>query len=262
MSIQKFPIATVNKIRQYIQSALLLTDAEQQSQIWANLDEAAEPPEPESLDDLSGLFNFGGLTPEEIALPTGQWRISTVNPADAIVKLPGLWLKPGFRLVSFVCREKEFGKGAVFAVPEAYSTTAWLEQAIAKSQDIQPLIPEGASPDLMEVIDGDRSAASFLLASLLRRELKEFGAAGKQCDWSCHRVIDAIPSQVKWHWQGNPPKDLAPKVKLLPDSQAATEFFTCRIQAPIAIFRHVDQYPAKQYKGSSFDKAIAGAYRY
>ncbi len=262
MSIQKFPIATVNKVRQYIQNALLLTDVEQQSQIWANLGDTEEPPEPVSLDDLSGLFQFGGLIPEEIVLPTGQWVISAVNPGDAIVKLPGLWLKPGFRLVSFMYREEGTGKGAVFAVPESYSTIARLEQAIAKSQDIsRPPFPEGASQEVMEAIDGDQSAASFLLASLLRRELKEFGALGKQCDWRYHRVIDAIPPQVKWRWQGDPPKDLAPKVKLLPDSQAATEFFTCRIQAPIAIFRHLDQYPAKQYKGSSMDKAIAAAYR-
>ena len=262
MSIQKFPIATVNKVRQYIQTALALTDTERQSQLWANLADAEEPPEPESLDDLSGLFQFGGLAPEEIPTSTGQWSISTVNPADAIVKLPGLWLKPGFRLVSFVYREKETGKGAIFAVPESYSTTTLLEQATAKSRDIlQPPVPEGASDDFMAAIDGDSSAASFLLASVLRRELREFGALGKQCDWSYHRVIDAIPSQVKWHWQGNPPRDLAPKVKLLPDDQAATEFFTCRIKSPIAIFRHLDQYPAKQYGAKQTDRAIAAAYR-
>ena len=262
MSLQKFPIATVNKVRQYIQNALVLTDAERQSRIWANLDDAEDPPEPQFLDDLSGLFHFGGLAPEEIVLPTAQWVISTVNPGDAIVKLPGLWLNPGFRLVSFIYRAEGTGKGAIFAVPESYSTIAWLEQAIAKSQDIvQPPNPEGASQDFMEAIDGDQSAASFLLASLLRRELKEFGALGTQCDWRYHRVIDAIPPQVKWRWQGDPPQDLAPKVKLLPNDQAATEFFTCRIQAPIAIFRHVDQYLAKQYQGSSLDKAIAAAYR-
>ena len=262
MSIQKFPIATVNKVRQYIQTALTLTDTERQSQVWANLDDAEDPPEPASLDDLSGLFNFGGLAPEEITTPTGHWLISTANPADAVIKLPGLWLKPGLRLVSFVYRDAGAGKGAVFAVPESYSTTAWLERAIAKSRDIsQPPLPEGAIATVMEAIDGDRSAASFLLASLLRRELQEFGALGKQCDWSYHRVIDAIPPQAKWRWQGDPPKDLAPKVRLLPDQQAATEFFTCRVQSPIAIFRHLDQFPAKQYQAKSIDRAIGTAYR-
>jgi hypothetical protein len=257
MSIQKFPIATVNKVRQYIQNALALTDTERQSQVWASLDDTEEPPEPESLDDLSGLFSFGGLAPEEIRTPTGHWQLSTVNPADAVIKLPGLWLKPGFRLVSFIYRQTGAGRGAVFAVPEAYSTTDWLEKSIAKSRDmLQPPAPEGAIA-AMEAIAGDQSAASFLLASVLRHELEEFGALGQQCNWSHHRVIDTIPPQLNWQWQGDPPKDLAPKVRLMPDNQAATEFFTCRVQNPIAIFRHLDQYPAAQYQAKRTDRAIA-----
>ncbi|MBD3880789.1 hypothetical protein IFO70_03365 [Phormidium tenue FACHB-886] len=261
MSLQKFPLATVSKIRQYIQNTLALTDTEQQLQVWTGLDDL-EPPEPTSLDDLSGLFQFGGLDPEEITIPIGHWQISTVNPADALLKLPGLWLRPEFRLVSFLYRDAEAGKGAVFAVPQDYSTTAWLEKAMSKSRDItQPPQPEGAIASFMEAVDGDGSAASFLLASLLRRELEEFGALGQHRDWSHHRIIDAIPPQAKWRWQGNPPKDLAPKARLLPDGQAATEFFTCRLKSPVAIFRHLDQYPLRQYKSSNLDKPIAAAYR-
>jgi hypothetical protein len=262
MSIQKFPLATVNKIRQYIQNALILTETEQQSQVWAGLNETEEPPEPESIDDLSGLFTFGGLEPEEVLAPRGHWFISTVNPAAALSKLPGLQLKPAYRWVSYLYRDQREGRGLVLAMPESLSTTACLEKALIKSQDsAQPPLPEGALENFMDAIDGDRSAASFLVASLLRRELQEFGALGQRCNWSYHRLIDVVPPQANWRWQGEPLPDLSPKVKVLPNGQAATEFFTCRTRNPVALYRHLDQYGVENYQPNSLDKAIAAAYR-
>jgi hypothetical protein len=262
MSIQKFPLATVNKIRQYIQDALTLTDADQQSQMWAGLDETEDPPQPESLDDLSGLFTFGGLSPEEFSPSTGHWVISTVNPAATLVKLPSLWLKPDFRWVSYLYQNQQEGVGLVFAVPEVLSTMSWLENALAKSRDLQhPPAPEGALGHFMEAIDGDRSPASFLLASILRRELQEFGVQGSRRSWFHHRIIDTVPPQAKWRWEGEAPKDLSPKVKVLPDGQAAVELFTCRVQKPVALYRHLDQYSVKHYKPNAIDKAIAVPYR-
>ena len=262
MSIQKFPLATVNKIRRYIQDVLALTDSEQQSQLWAELGETEEPPEPESLDDLSGLFTFGGLAPEELSELDGSWLISTVNPAATLLKLSGLRLKPELRWVSYLYRNQQEGRGLVFAVPESLSTISQLEKSLVKSQDIsQPPQPEGALGHFMEALEGDRSPGSFLLASLLHRELQEFGALGKRCNWSHHRLIETPPPQVKWRWETEQPKDFSAKVKVLPDGQAATEFFTCRVQNPIALYRHLDQFPVGHYKPNSLDKAIALAYR-
>ncbi|MBW4662554.1 MAG: hypothetical protein KME15_28240 [Drouetiella hepatica Uher 2000/2452] len=262
MSIQKFPLATVNKIRRYIQDVLALADTEQRSQVWADLGETEEPPEPESLDDLSGVFTFGGLAPEEVATSQGRWQLSTVNPAATLLKLSGLRLKSELRWVSYLYRAQQEGRGLVVAVPESLSTISLLEKPLAKHQDIDhPPQPEGALDHFMDAIEGDRSPGSFLLASLLHRELQEFGALGKRCNWSHHRLVEVPPPQVKWRWQGEQPKDWSAKVKVLPDGQAATEFFTCRVQNPIALYRHLDQFPAAHYNPSSLDKAIAIAYK-
>jgi hypothetical protein len=260
MAIQKFPLAAVSKVRQYIQNALALVEIEQQSYTWTSLQETDELPEPESLDDLSSVFSFGGLSAEELPAPnsSGRWFVSTVNPAAALLKLPVLRLKPEFRLVSYLCRTKHEGIGVVFAVPEALSTTAQLEEALANSGTIaQPPQPKGRMKHFMEAIEGDCSPTSFLIASIVRRELQEFGAWGQRCSWSHHRLIDTIPPRVKWQWQTSQPKDLSPKVKVISDGQAAVEFFTCRIHHPIAIYRHLDYYPATQYKPNSLDKAVA-----
>jgi hypothetical protein len=264
MSIQKIPLAAVQKVRQYIQDTLNLVDTEQQSQTWIRLDDTDELPEPESLDDLSGVFTFGGLSTEDIANPSshGSWFVSTVNPAAPLLKLPGLRLRPGFRLVSYLYRADKDGVGLVFAIPEALGTTAQLEKALVGSGGIAQIPkPEGALPHFMQAIEGDRSSTSFVIASVLRRELQEFGTLGQRCSWSRHRLIETVPSQVRWQWRIEQPKNLSPKVKILPDGQAMVEFFTCRVSDGVAIYRHLDQYPTEHYQPNSLDKALAVAQR-
>jgi hypothetical protein len=261
MSIQTFSLATVEKIRRFIQNALAVADTEQQSQTWASSEGEDELPEPESLDDLSGVFTFGGLSADEITSPNlreTQWFVSTVNPAAALLKMPGLQVKPGWRLTGYLYRMDKDGVGLIFAVPEALSTTAQLEKALAASGNIfQPPKPDGALSHMMDAIEGDRSPLSFMIASILRREFQEFGALAQRRNWSYHRLIETVPSQVQWQWQTDQPRDLSPKVKVLPNGQAGVEFFTCRVNKPFTIFRHLDQYPANQYSAKGADKAIA-----
>jgi hypothetical protein len=260
MSIQKFPLETLKKVRQHLQATLSLVNTEKQSKTWAGLDKDNDLPEPESLDDLSGIFAFGGLSEEDLSSSTSRnsWFVSTVNPGDALLKLPGLHLRPEFRLVSYLYRDGEDGTGLVFAVPESFSTMAYLEEPLQSCGNLsRPPHPNKALPHFMEAIDGDRSPLSFMIASLFRRELQEFGAIGKQCQWNHHQFIDALPLQTNCQWRVDPPpKDFSPKVKVFPDGQAAVEFFTYRVGKPIVIYRHLDQYSAQKYKPNSFDKAV------
>ena len=39
--------------------------------------------------------------------------------------------------------------------------------------------------------------------------------------------------------------------------RATTEFFTCRIASPVAIYQHIDHYEADHYKVNSVSGAIA-----
>lgn len=266
MSIQKFPLEALKKIRQYIQNNLSLADVERQPQTWTGLEDPDdELPEPESVDDLSGIFAFRGQFPEDASTSQarGRWFISTVNPGTALLKLPGLRLKPELRLISYLYRSDEEGTGIILAVPESLSTTAYLEKARQISNTLNQVPkPEGALPHFMEAIEGDRSPISFVVASLVRREFQEFGAIGKRCNWSHHRLIDAIPPQAKCQWRlEHPPQDLAPKAKVSPDGQAAVEFFSYRSGSTVVLYRHFDQYVAGQYKPNSTDKAIGIIHR-
>jgi hypothetical protein len=259
LSLQKLPLAALQQVRQYIQSTIAVADTEQRFQAWAKLDDFEDLPEPESVDDLSSVFAFGSLAAESPQRGS-RWAVSTVNPAAALAKLPGLNLKAGMRMVSYVFQGREEGVGIVWALPEAMSTTAALERVI--SGDVsRPPKPGGAFDHFMGAVEGDRSAASFMVATLLRRELEEFGATGKRVNWSQHQLIEAVPSQAKWQWKGQPPADLSIKVKGMPDGRAAIEFFTCRVTNPVSIVRHVELYPAESYIAESQNQTIALAQR-
>ena len=256
MSIQKLPLAALQQVRQYIKSTITLTDVDQKFQDWAMLEDFEDLPEPASVDNLSSIFSFGSLSVEQVP-SQGSWVVSTVNPGAALVKLPGLSLKPGVRMVGYVYRAKEDGVGVVWAVPEQLSTTVLLEKAIASTQPSHQPQPEGALDHFMEAVTGDRSAVSFMVASLLRRELEEFGAVGQRCTWSQHTLIDALPLPPdQWQWKHQQPTDMAPKVKIMPDGQAAVEFFSWRTTHPIALFRHIELYPPEMYVSKSQNQEI------
>jgi hypothetical protein len=263
MPIQTISLDACQKIRQHIVNALRVPNAENYPRSQALNDD--ELPEPDSLSDLGSLFSLGGMPELETYAPNcnGQWFISAADPGAALMKLPGLKLKPTWRLVTYLLRSGTDGMGAVWAVPETLSTTAHLQKALIGGNPVAVGVlqipqPNGCLTDVMDSLEGDRSPLSFVIASILRHELKEMGALGKSCDWSHHRLITALPSQRSWQWRvPTPPKDLSPKVMIYPDTRATTEFFTCRIAAPVAIYQHVDQYAADHYKANSISRAIA-----
>ncbi len=263
MSVQKIPLDTVQKIRQHIKSMLVLPDSENNPKSWSNYENLEDLPEPELLGDLGDLFNVGGTIEEASRAPNnrGKWFVSASNPGAALLKLPGLRLAADTRLISYLYRLQDSGIGATWAVPEDCSTTAHLEKALEASDRTRAPQPLGALGDLMDAVEGDRSPASFVVASILRRELREFGALGKACNWSYHHIVSTLPIKVQWQWRIDTPKDLSPKVRIFPDGRAVIEFFTCRTAAPIAIFQHVDQYPANGYKAVSIDRPVAVAAR-
>jgi len=255
MTIKKYPLSSIQKVRKYLLRALVLPDVEQEERD----DPTEDIPEPESLDDLSGIFTFGGtpLAQNPPAMIQDEWFVSTVNPGACLIKLPGLQIKPEYRLVSYLFRADGNGMGVVWAVPEAFSTMTELERAMAGHATMaQVPKPEKAVDNFMAAIAGDRSHSSFLMASILRRELQEFGALGDRQTWSHHELIDDIPPG-NWNWRTAQPKDLWPKVKLLPNGQAAVEFFSYHRSQPKTLYRHLDQYAADSYLSKSQDNVLA-----
>ncbi len=262
MSSQQFPISSLQTLRRALKQQLLLPASEQTPSVAA----AEEMPEPDSLATLSTLFRQGGITHTEGSVPNanGRWFISTVDASSALKQLPGISLKPNYCLVTYLYRIRRsnmnHGGSMTWAMASQLSTTSHLEAALATAGDYTaPPCPEGALPNYMNAITGNLTAGSFLIASILQRELEEFGRCGKFHRWQHHRLIGHLPKQRDWRWRVEPPKSLAPKVHSLPNGKIAVEFYTCRMVPPIGIFRHVDRYPANSYVAKVSNHAIAAA---
>lgn len=262
MAVQRFSLDVVQKVQQYIQSQLTLPPSEQQP-VSTDAERAliVETVPPSSLDALGDLFRVGGFGDDEGAAPNaeGRWFISTVDPAGAVVKLPGLLVKDKVRLVTYLQRQSTGGMGVTWALPELMSTTAELEAAIESAGvGAIPPHPKGALGNVMDGIEGDRSPASYIAASILLREFKEFGRSGNNCRWTHHRLVTAVPPNKPWKWRiQKPMTDLSPKIQIKEDKSVMVEFFSCRTAPPIALFRHLDQYVAKSYRPKAHDQVIA-----
>lgn len=256
MTARKISLEALQKVRQRLRNALTLPESENRPRSWSSYDEADEMSAPESVGELGDLFNFGNPLQEVTYAPNtrGQWFISSINPGAALIALPGLRLRQGLRLVCYLQRTQDSGIGMTWAVPEHLSTTQQLEQTLKQHGNPHPT---GALEDVMLAMEGDRDPGSFLLASLLRRELRELGSIGKSCRWSHQRLITDLPHSALWQWRVPVPKDLSPKVQVLPSGEAAVEFFTCRTIPPFAIFHHFDQYVPGHYKAVGLNRAIA-----
>ena len=261
MSSQQFPINSLRTLRRSLKRQLVLPTCEHTPD-----SELAEMPEPNSLATLSNLFRKGEITHAEGSTPnvTGQWFISTVDASTAIKSLPGIALKPNYCLVTYLYRirraKANHGGSVTWAMTQQSSTTANLEAALTLAGDHNtPPYPEGALHNYMAAITGNLTPGSFVVASILQRELQEFGRCGQFHRWHNHRLVGTVPKQQEWQWRMEQPKHLAPRVHKLPSGKMAVEFYTCRIVPPIRIFRHVDRYSGNSYVAKSNDQVIAAA---
>ncbi|WOD38140.1 hypothetical protein [Nodosilinea sp. E11] len=260
MSFQRYPLSTVQKVSQFIRETLVLPPHEQQpGTIAVEADE--DGPLPDSLNALGDLFRVGDMPEDNIPAPNaeGRWFVSTIDPAEALAKLPGLWIRPGIRLVTYLRQDSNGGLGNTVALPGLLSTTEYLEDAISKVTADQPPAPMGALPSLMAGIEGDGSLASFLAASIFTREVREFGRFNRYARWTHHRFVAAPPPQIPWQWRTKIPEDFSPKVVLRQDAEVIVEFYSCRVQKPIALFRHLDRYPPNTYTANNQDQVVAVA---
>jgi len=260
MSFQRYPLTAVQKISQMLRTALVLPPSEQQPGPTQVNDAEENDGIPDSLNALGDLFRVGDLPEDNLPAPNqdGRWFVSTVDPAAALAQLPGLWIRPGLRLVTYLRQDSKGGIGSTIAIPSILSSTEQLERAIEKvTPDIPAPAPEGSLKTLMESLEGDGSLLSFLASSLFVREIREFGRFGAYARWTHHRFVQTPPAQVTWQWRAQVPDDFSPKVVLRPDGEVTVELYSCRVQKPVTLFRHLDRYHPNSYLATNQDQVIA-----
>lgn len=202
------------------------------------------------------------------------WSKSRHDPNKLMDLFKPLRLKDGFVLRAYLFREGGNGNGVVWAMPadaefpEPKECPA-LEQHLFKAPK-----PWDALDDPMQVVEGDDSQWSYLAASLLRRELHEFGALWHGVNWGVHTVLDADPWKAgppaddadplqsphsprqEWTWHGPRPAQWAPQVEMTSDRVTVTFHTYCPLYKE-AIFQHTDTYRRGKYRARVEQERIA-----
>ena len=147
MSSQTFSLKSLQTLRHFLKQRLVLPECEH----IPNASADDEMPEPDSLADLSSLFDQGGLAYVAGSAPNtnGRWFISTVDASSVIKKLPGMTFHPNYCLVTYLYRIKKanisHGRAATWAIAKGLSTTRQLEAALTPAGDhTAPPFPDGA----------------------------------------------------------------------------------------------------------------------
>ena len=205
------------------------------------------------------------------------WSVCAADPMKVVAAFPRLRLKPGYVLRAYQFRSGGNGNAVVWAQPAGASFPEPDDPAMAtNSIGVAGIVldaprPPEAVDDFMEAIEGDRSALSFLSASLLWRQLRELGATWHGEDWSTHALVDetlGIPTkrgdytyhpidESELRWDGQRPVDWQPLVEMLQDGGALVTFYTRSDLGCCTIYEHRDRFPAHGYVCRSSSEAIA-----
>ena len=202
------------------------------------------------------------------------WSKSRVNPNKLLGVFKPLVLRKGFLLKAYVFKEEGNGNGVVWAMPSTADFPDPKDCPTLESHLMKAPKPADALDDAMEAIEGDKSAWSYLAASLLRRELSGFAARWHGDLWGAHVVLDEDPwkggpvkpddspldrptsKPTEWKWFGDCPKSYAPEVKRGEDEVNVTFYTYCALDKE-RLYRHIDTYRVGKYRPKVAEKPIA-----
>ena len=197
------------------------------------------------------------------------WSISKNSPLSILAVFTPLRIKKGYTLRAYQYLSSGNGNGFVWAMPIDADFPNTEECPRLQDEFLEPPKPPQSLDNCMDVIEGDGSPWSHLCASLLERELREFGAVWHGCDWSEHRILDADPwkdslspkedtvSPIdEWQWRQPRPADWKPRVIQHPDRTIVT-FLSYSWVGRESIYKHVDVYLPRSYKPDSSVDIVA-----
>lgn len=208
-------------------------------------------------------------------MPAG-WSKSKVDPAKLVEVFAPLKLKKGIVLRAYHFKEGGNGNGVVWAMPADAAFPEPNQCPEVKRRDGFMMVPKppAALDSIMEQIEGDNSAWSYMAASLLSREFWEFGAMWHGTNWGTHRILDGSPWKVgmfgsgddptskpntpeqDWKWLESKPRHWRPRV-LIDKDRVTVTFYTYSGYQNETIYRHTDTYKPGSYRYESERKEIA-----
>jgi len=213
-------------------------------------------------EDLSDAW--AGQIPRDIE---EGWSVSSVDFAEVIAVCPPLQLKAGWKLQAYQYVMGRNGHALLFAVPEEQT----LPEPANPEDNNAPLIPVFASSNFMEIVQGDGSPYSYMVASIFAREMSEFGKFGHGGNWIAYHILEDDPWQnsfevrvgsdmsmdeSEWTLRVPKPSSWKPSVMVNPEA-IITRFYTFCGLGMQKIVSYTDTYIAGNYQPQIGSEVIA-----
>lgn len=219
-------------------------------------------------------------------LPPGTrngWSKSPIDPAKLLTVFPKLRIREGRVLRAYVFKEDANSNGFVWALPADAEFPAPEDCPRIESHFLKPPKPLDALDDVMEAIEGDDSPESYFHASLLRRELKEFGGGWHGIRWGMNTVLDDSPwsrprggeeeamwmypesKAEEWKWRAPQPISWTPEVRLEKNQAIVTFYSYTALSTELdngeiekeRIILHTETYRRGKYRPLVVEKKLA-----
>ena len=223
----------------------------------------------EQIKKLREAADAAVALPEQLA---DGWIKSPVDPAKLLDVFKPLRLRKGLVLRAYLFTSGGNGNGVVWAMPADAEFPEPKDCPVLEGHLFNAPKPSEALDDVMEAIEGDGSARSYMMASFLRRQFAAFGARWHGAIWSVHAILDANPlarpappdadpishpqGNGEWKWQAPEPADWSPQVKTEGDRVVVTFYTFCGHETQ-RLFQHTDTYRAGKYRPKVEQKPIA-----
>lgn len=203
----------------------------------------------------------GGALPGPDDFVDDGWSQCHIDTPAIFAQTPGLWLSPEWTLVAYVYRSGSNGNGVVWALPVGSSA----QPAVLgwrRARLYSPPRPADAAP-FSRALRGDGSAASYLRASLLRREIAELGALWHGSSWGEHGILDTMPDLPWVRDAGLPPDfDWKPRAEIDAQGEVTVTMYTLTRHVQERVIELVDHYRLGSYEPTaettSRDVAVGG----
>ncbi|HYW32560.1 MAG TPA: hypothetical protein VE869_13765 [Gemmatimonas sp.] len=142
-----------------------------------------------------------------------------------------LRIKQGFTLRAYGFSAGGDGNGVIWAMPSGLSLPPPDQCPRVEEAFLSPPKPADALDNVMQAIEGDGSPFAYLSASILTRELGEFGAKWHGISWGRKRIIDRKPlhrgparaprdAGSRWKWLEPVPRQWRPQTEQTGDGVA------------------------------------------
>jgi hypothetical protein len=197
--------------------------------------------------------------------PEGWSKCTSLDPTKTLDAFPSLHIEEGFTLRAYLFRSSHAGVSETYAMPVGSPfpepTECGAASSIEEGGATKPPLPPNAY-DVMERVKGDGSPVSYLSASLLSREIAEFGAYWHAIRWGTHIILDSesklealrkrVPSEAglePFRWWEPKPSEWRPTVRIFnvkdrgrDMKETIVSFYTYSPLSREGIYHHVDHY--------------------